>query len=32
MASGMKESPVDTAIVGIVDDLELDESPRSKKG
>ena len=24
MASGMKDSPVDTAIVGIVDDLELD--------
>jgi microcompartment protein CcmK/EutM len=24
MAAGMKESPVDTAIVGIVDDLEID--------
>ncbi len=24
MAAGMKDSPVDTAIVGIVDDLELD--------
>lgn len=32
MASGMKESPVDTAIVGIVDNLELDESPKAKKG
>jgi microcompartment protein CcmK/EutM len=32
MASGMKESPVDTAIVGIVDNLELDESPQPKKG
>ena len=30
MASGMKESPVDTAIVGIVDELELDESSGSK--
>lgn len=27
MASGMKESPVDTAIVGIVDSLEIDETP-----
>jgi microcompartment protein CcmK/EutM len=26
MASGMKESPVDTAIVGIVDELELDDA------
>jgi microcompartment protein CcmK/EutM len=32
MASGMKESPVDTAIIGIVDDLDLDESPPAKKG
>jgi microcompartment protein CcmK/EutM len=32
MASGMKESPVDTAIIGIVDELEVDESPTSKKG
>ncbi len=27
MASGMRESPVDTAVVGIVDELELDTSP-----
>jgi microcompartment protein CcmK/EutM len=32
MASGMKESPVDTAIIGIVDELEVDETPHSKKG
>ena len=25
MASGMRDSPVDTAIVGIVDELELDQ-------
>jgi microcompartment protein CcmK/EutM len=25
MASGLKESPVDTAVVGIVDELELDD-------
>ncbi len=29
MASGMKDSPVDTAIVGIVDDLELDSGSGS---
>jgi microcompartment protein CcmK/EutM len=32
MASGMKESPVDTAIVGIVDELDLDESTTRKEG
>ncbi len=32
MASGMKESPVDTAIVGIVDELEVDEASGSNKG
>ncbi len=32
MASGMKEAPVDTAIIGIVDELEIDETPDSKKG
>jgi microcompartment protein CcmK/EutM len=31
MASGMKESPVDTAIVGIVDELDLDESSKPGK-
>lgn len=31
MASGMKESPVDTAIIGIIDELELDESTDPKK-
>jgi microcompartment protein CcmK/EutM len=30
MASGMKESPVDTAIVGIVDELDIDETPSEK--
>ena len=30
MASGMKESPVDTAIIGIVDELEIDEHPSIK--
>lgn len=30
MASGMKESPVDTAIIGIVDELEIDEHPSTK--
>jgi microcompartment protein CcmK/EutM len=31
MASGMKESPVDTAIIGIVDELEVDESTKTRK-
>ena len=31
MASGMKDSPVDTAIVGIVDDVELDADPPHKR-
>lgn len=28
MASGLKEHPVDTAIVGIVDTIELDHPPK----
>ena len=28
MASGLKECPVDTAIIGIVDDLELDKNSK----
>ena len=37
MADGLKESPVDTAVVGIVDDIDLDAdhakpSPRKNKG
>ena len=31
MAEGCKDTPVDTAIVGIVDNLSLDEAP-AKKG
>ena len=30
MASGMKDAPVDTAIIGIVDELELDDAPQNK--
>lgn len=37
MADGLKESPVDTAVVGIVDEIDLDAdhakpSPRKSKG
>ena len=30
MASGMKDCPVDTAIVGIVDEVELDDDPATQ--
>ena len=31
MASGLKECPVDAAIVGIVDTIDLPDSPSNKK-
>ena len=32
MASGMKDCPVDAAIVGIVDHVEVDEAARASRG
>ena len=31
MAEGLRETPVDTAIVGIVDEMDLDEPPKTSK-
>ncbi len=32
MASGMKDTPVDTAIVGIIDEISIDPSPDTGNG
>ena len=31
MAEGMKDIPVDTAVVGIVDDIEIDKPPPARR-